>query len=107
MMKFIITLYSNSKKYKNSLSYYGNKINTYINMSGYCEQVLGNDDLRRLIFSFLRKKAQKSCQICHKVCVWDKKVNSFIELKYYPWNMYGDTICMECQQSVTPTCIIN
>ncbi len=32
------------------------------------------DDLRRLVFSFLRKTAKIQCEICKAVCVWDIKV---------------------------------
>lgn len=79
----------------------------YNNMNSFSIEIFGNDDLRRLIFSFLRKKPKKFCQICDKVCVWDKKVNNYMELSYYPWNFYGDVICYECQQSINPSCIIN
>ena len=33
------------------------------------------DDLRREIFSYLRKEPQMSCVDCEKVLVWDKNVN--------------------------------
>ena len=37
------------------------------------EDVMHNEDLRRLIWSYLRKKAKISCYLCNDVCVWDKK----------------------------------
>ena len=70
-------------------------------------KVLNNIDLRKLIFSFLRKYPKKACQICDKVCVWDKKVNQYIELRYHPWKSYVKILCLECQQSLNPSCIIN
>ncbi len=36
--------------------------------------VMNNDDLRRIIWSFLRKKAKLSCNVCEKVIIWDKKI---------------------------------
>lgn len=69
--------------------------------------VMNNSDLLRLILTYLRKKPKKECLLCKKVCVWDKKVNNFIDLTYYPWNMYGTTYCYECYKSLpTPGCYI-
>ena len=42
------------------------------------ECVFENDDLRRYIFSFLRKEPQKKCTICGDVCVWDRTVKYYI-----------------------------
>ena len=36
------------------------------------------EDLRRYIFSFLRKEPELLCKDCNKVLIWDKKVNDFI-----------------------------
>ena len=36
------------------------------------------DDLRKYIFSFLRKEPKLVCNDCNKVLIWDKKVNEFI-----------------------------
>ena len=44
------------------------------------EEVFGNNDTRRYIFSFLRKNAKKQCQDCGCVCVWDKQVKPYREL---------------------------
>lgn len=41
------------------------------------DTVMNNNDLRRLIFSFLRKKAKLNCGYCNKVLIWDKKVCDF------------------------------
>ncbi len=38
------------------------------------EQVMNNVDLRRIIFSYFRKKPEVTCCSCKKVCVWDKKI---------------------------------
>ena len=35
------------------------------------EEVWGNDDLRRLIWSFLRKNPQRACFYCERVLIWD------------------------------------
>lgn len=37
------------------------------------EEVMGNSDLRRLIWSYLRKNPKRECFFCNKVLVWDKK----------------------------------
>jgi len=34
---------------------------------------MNNNDLRRVIWSYLRKKPKISCYNCNSVCVWDKK----------------------------------
>mgnify|MGYP003987149229 CR=1 FL=1 len=45
------------------------------------------DDLRREIFSYLRKHPQRKCIKCNKVLIWDKKVNEYVviqdEYKYF------------------------
>ena len=71
--------------------------------------VMNNMDLRRVIWSYLRKEPKIKCYTCNCVCVWDKKVRNYVELNYYPWNMIGDTLCYECYQDivVNPTCTIN
>jgi hypothetical protein len=45
------------------------------------EKVFGCYDLRSLIFSYLRAKADKECLECAKVLVWDKKVCDYTEAK--------------------------
>ena len=36
-----------------------------------------NDDLRREIWSYLRKEPKLVCMKCGDVCVWDKKVKKY------------------------------
>jgi hypothetical protein len=54
-----------------------------------------NEDLRREIFSYLRKEAKVKCDQCNDVCVWDKK-----KLKIYHEEKYKDGIisikCYKC-----------
>ena len=66
------------------------------------EETFENDDLRRYIFSFLRKEPQKKCKYCHCVCVWDKKVNDY-------FNVFDFTICRVCwyKNYNGPGCIIS
>ena len=51
-----------------------------------CEKVMSIDDLRRKIFSYLRKEAKIKCRLCERVCVWDKRICYYItfnpKLKY-------------------------
>ena len=54
-----------------------------------CEIVMGIEDLRREIFSYLRKKAKVECIICKRVCVWDKKVCNYITYKPNIQIQYG------------------
>lgn len=71
--------------------------------------VMEIDDLRKEIFSYLRKFPQKKCIICDKVLVWDKKVNNFIS--YYPkldvnyaisFGLITGDYCTECWSSRGP-----
>lgn len=59
------------------------------------EKVMHNDDLRREIWSYLRKEPKLVCMKCGDVCVWDKKVK-----KYYfvpkMINVYKSAYCGEC-----------
>ena len=34
---------------------------------------MNNNDLRREIFTFLRKKAKLNCRDCNRVLIWDRK----------------------------------
>lgn len=54
------------------------------------EYVFGNEDLRRYIFSFLRKEPQKKCNVCGDVCVWDRTV------KYYIAYSDDNVNCTDC-----------
>jgi len=48
------------------------------------------DDLRRYIFSYLRKRARRSCTLCNCVCVWETKlINSYLTTP-------DAIICMNC-----------
>ena len=58
--------------------------------------VMNNDDLRRYIWSFLRKEAKLKCIICKKVLVWDTKVRE----EYYDIN-YNESICKYCHKYQT------
>ena len=48
------------------------------------------EDLRRYIFSYLRKKARRSCTLCNSVCVWETKL-----IKSYLTTPHA-IICMNC-----------
>jgi hypothetical protein len=37
-----------------------------------------NNDLKKLIFCFLRKYPKKNCYNCDRVCMWDKKLCDYI-----------------------------
>ena len=69
------------------------------------EKVMNNNDLRRLIWSYLRKEAKISCRNCKLVCVWDKKkVNTY----YYFSGMVEDEItniyyCKKCWLDILPS----
>jgi len=45
-------------------------------------RVMEIDDLKKEIFSYLRKFPKKECIICNRVLIWDKRVYNFIS--YYP-----------------------
>ena len=54
-----------------------------------------NKDLRREIFSYLRKEAKVKCDQCNEVCIWDKKT-----IQLYHEEKYKDGIisikCYKC-----------
>ena len=64
--------------------------------------VFENDDLRRYIFSFLRKKPKLVCKDCNKVLIWDRKVNEFIRYEninedlFYLSHIKNGNYCMNC-----------
>ena len=60
------------------------------------EFVWYNDDLRREIFSYLRKEPKVKCEQCDDVCVWDKKVLKlyYNEIQYN--NRSKTYKCYEC-----------
>ena len=68
------------------------------------------DDLRREIFSYLRKEPQLSCIDCKKVLIWDKKVEPHMKIPY----LYGKDngyYCIKCWGKYIPMsrhpCIIS
>lgn len=56
------------------------------------ETVFTCDDLRREIFSYLRKHPKRKCIKCNKVLLWDKKVSEYVviqdEYKYFSLLLY-------------------
>ena len=69
----------------------------------YCE------DLRRYIFSFLRKYPKKICSDCNQILVWDKKVKNYIVAKWIPLkNNNNDNYCIDCWYKYLPinSCLI-
>ena len=56
--------------------------------------VMNNNDLRRYILGFLRKKAKLYCSVCEKVLIWDKIVRE----PYYIIQC-GESICQTCHRS--------
>ena len=50
-----------------------------------------NDDLRREIWSYLRKMPHKKCGKCNLICMWnaDKIINKYADLGFQVY-------CMEC-----------
>ena len=53
------------------------------------EDVMNNNDLRRLNWSYLRKYPKVSCDNCNKVCVWDNKLYDYVHTFKYD-------ICDDC-----------
>ena len=76
------------------------------------EELFYNDDLRKYIFSFLRKKPKKKCYDCNKVCVWDYKVLDYVDCNLNPFTFIIDennpkvTYCIECWSNHVPICSI-
>jgi hypothetical protein len=73
--------------------------------------VMNNYYIRNIIFSYLRKEPKIKCKKCNIVCVWDKKINEYVEFNFYPWckkcfyNLYSDTPFLE-MNLYYPHCII-
>ena len=75
------------------------------------ERVFEINDLRNIIFSFLRKEAKKKCFSCKKVCVWDNKIIDYIEAPIIPYKFIIDDkdnelvcYCMICWAEKSSTC---
>ena len=72
--------------------------------------VWGCEDLRMLIFSYLRKDAKLRCKDCSCVLIWDKEVELHVKI---PWlyNKYDGDFCMSCWGKYIPMsrhpCIIS
>jgi hypothetical protein len=65
-----------------------------------------NSELKKLIFSYLRKQPQKNCVFCKDVCVWDKKVKEYFKPFFAP---KGTIYCLDCYSLYLQTfrCNIN
>lgn len=66
---------------------------------GYFEdKVFEIKDLRRYIFSFLRKDPKKKCYDCESVLIWDKKVNDYISIskEISQFTLPAGYYCMSC-----------
>lgn len=55
------------------------------------EEVWGNQDLVRLIFSYLRKEAYLKCKTCHMVLEWDP--GKTLQQKYF---IFYKVVCINC-----------
>lgn len=55
------------------------------------EDVMNNNDLRYIIFSFFRKKPHKQCTECKRVLMWNenKTLHKFVE-----WDNF--LLCNDC-----------
>ena len=54
------------------------------------------DDLKREIFSYLRKEPKRKCHNCNAVCVWDKKVKDYVDCNFDPSKFKGKICCFDC-----------
>ena len=46
--------------------------------------VMNNNNLRKIIFSYFRKKPEIVCHKCNKVCKWNKKeINRYVDIGIY------------------------
>ena len=56
------------------------------------------DDIRRYIFSFLRKKPKLICSECNCVLIWDKKVKNYIVVDISPSYFFIEkgNYCNQC-----------
>jgi hypothetical protein len=48
---------------------------------------MNNNDLKNIIFSFLRKKPKLVCMFCECVCVWDSKVKNYHQVPHQYYNI--------------------
>ena len=56
------------------------------------------DDLRKEIFSYLRKRPILECTHCKKVLIWDKKVAKYYEVPLLTDIWYFSTCYTLCQK---------
>ena len=59
------------------------------------EDVMNNTDLRREIWSYLRKNPELSCIKCNSVCIWDKKVKRYLFIPNMK-NITKSAYCIDC-----------
>jgi len=79
-------------------------------MNWALNKVFEISDLRRYIFSFLRKEPKVKCSECNSVLVWDKKINDFICIKLEVPFFYikPGNYCLNCYSRKTQlNCLIN
>jgi len=79
-------------------------------------KVMNNSDLRRIIWSYLRKLPKITCMYCDSVCVWDNKVKEYYEVPFFYYNisyhsentLYKKNVyCKDCSHlHVSPECKI-
>lgn len=65
------------------------------------EDVMNNNDLRGVIWSYLRKEPKEMCVVCKKVCVWDKTVSDHIFVNIYQHNK-TEVVCTDCWKNIFP-----
>ena len=66
--------------------------------------VFACEDLRRLIFSYLRTTAQINCHGCSKMLVWDRKIHPYFTHHH---GKCATHYCYACWEQVpTPGCRI-
>jgi hypothetical protein len=60
------------------------------------EMVMNNKDLRGIIFSYFRKKPEKICVTCQRICVWNKE--KFRDYTDFSIDSYSITLsqCNKC-----------
>jgi len=67
------------------------------------EMVMNNNDLRNIIFSYFRKKPEKICVTCQKVCVWNKvKIRNYQDfyIEAYSNTLTQCKICKDKQYNL-------
>ena len=61
------------------------------------------NDLRREIFSWLRKEPKVICKNCFAIVIWDKKVKEFINVSWGDYSDDGPVIyCVDCWGLMLP-----